>query len=254
MQQSKENQNYQKVLVITPTYNASHTLERCIQSVKSQSYQNVEHVIIDAISTDNTLDIVEKYKLRFLSEEDRGLYDGMCKGIKEFSGDIIHILNSDDWYANESVIIDVVNYMNKHNLDLCHGYVDLILEDNSIYKTIGEDVNRTALLKKMKIAHPSVFVHSSVYQKYGCYSSCFTIAADYEWLLRVWSNVTVGFIGTRVVNMQYGGLSTTNVVESIRQSASVSILHGLHPFLALLEYYKNRIKNYLSIVTKKSRL
>ncbi|MCG8069747.1 MAG: hypothetical protein JAY84_18020, partial [Candidatus Thiodiazotropha taylori] len=68
------------------------------------------------------------------------------------------------------------------------------------------------------------------------------------------SNVTVGFIGTRVVNMQYGGLSTTNVVESIRQSASVSILHGLHPFLALLEYYKNRIKNYLSIVTKKSRL
>ena len=116
-----------KVSIITVTYNSVDTLQSCIDSVVNQSYKNIEHIVIDGNSIDNTLEIIENNTSvsRYISEPDTGLYDAMNKGLKLASGDIIGILNSDDIYDNKGVISDVVNALGRHEAlytDLC--YVD----------------------------------------------------------------------------------------------------------------------------------
>ncbi|MEW8656823.1 MAG: glycosyltransferase family 2 protein [Candidatus Thiodiazotropha endolucinida] len=241
-----------KILVVTPTYNSGKTIERCIKSVKQQTYKNVEQVIVDAKSTDNTMHVVKKYGLAFISETDRGLFDGMCKGISRFNGDIIHILNSDDWYVSDEILEDVVNNMNSRNLELIHGRINLVNKAGKTIKTLGQDVNKKSLVKKMKVAHPSVFVRNYIYKKYGCYSECFSIAADFEWLLRVWGCVSVGFIDKELVNMEDGGVSRQNIMQSCRESVCVSILHGLNPLQAIGIYYHEIVKNHvINLIQKK---
>jgi glycosyltransferase len=232
-----------KVSVVTPVYNGAATIAECIESVQSQEYQNIEHIVIDGGSTDNTIEIVKSYGVLYISEKDTGVYDAFNKGVINTHGDVVHILNADDLYSGKDSVSKVIRHMEANDLDLCHGYVDQFNDYNSKVKRIGKDVTKNELFRKMRVAHPSTFVKRKVYQQYGAFSVGFKVAADQEFLLRVWDEVKVGFIPEGIVNMREGGISTSQFVSSYRESMAASIINGYSPFKAYCVYNYEMMKN-----------
>lgn len=225
-----------KVTVITAVLNGIETIEKCIASVKEQTYSNIEHLIIDGGSNDGTVEYLEKSGISFISSPDAGVYDGINKGIMQANGELVHTLNADDYYADSNVVENVVRFFKDNKVNLCHGYVEQIDADGNHVWKIGSEVSKSQLLKKMKVAHPSVFVKIDVYKKYGSYSVGFKIAADQDFLLRVWDKIDKGFIPNTFVKMGMAGVSNTNVKLSYRESAAVSILHGSNIFVIPFNY------------------
>jgi glycosyltransferase involved in cell wall biosynthesis len=234
-----------KVTVITSVLNGNATIEECIASVKSQDYNNIEHIIIDGSSTDNTVELVLSQGLQCISEPDTGVYDAFNKGLLNATGDIIHILNADDYYAHDQVISQAVATMVQEKTDLCHAYIAQINRQGSLVKRVGKNVNKKELLKKMRVAHPSVFVTKAVYEKYGYFSQGFKVAGDHEFLLRIWPFINISFIPDVVVKMRLGGVSNSQVELSYRESMAAAIMHGANPLRAAARYYLELIKNKL---------
>lgn len=244
------------VSVVTPTFNAGRHIERCLRSIERQDYPSIEHVIVDGLSLDETVAIVEKspsdtIERKLISEADFGLYDAMSKGVRSSSGEIVHILNADDWYASDDVISQIVRRMEEREVDLLHAKVALVSQDGEIVRLKGEDVSFDELRLKMRVAHPSVFVRRALYESFGPFSISHRMAADQEWLLRVWKGARIDFMADVIVNMQMGGVSMSNVEKSIRDSASVAVLHGLNPMSAAVNYYKERLKHWCLLKAKR---
>ena len=225
-----------KVTVITPVLNGCNTIEDCITSVQRQDYFNVEHIIIDGGSTDDTLTILDDSDVTYFSGKDAGIYDAFNRGLAKASGDVIHILNADDFYADNRVISTAVTAMTDTGCDLLHGLVELVDESNQTIKTVGKNIDKRELLNKMRVAHPSVFVRSTVYQKYGNFSVGFKIAGDHEFLLRVWDKIQISFLPTVFVNMRLGGVSSGQYKKSYRESFAAALLHGATPTRAFTRY------------------
>lgn len=183
-----------KISIITVTYNSSKTLKDTLESVLKQTHQDFEHIIVDGLSKDNTMEIVKKYeekyqgKLHYISEKDSGLYDAMNKGIKMATGDIIGILNSDDIYAHENVLQEIVNKFEETN---CDGtYANLIFMDE-------ETMSKPQRIWKSKKgnmnlgwhpAHPTLYLKKEVYDKIGLFDLQYRIVADYDFMLRLMKN------------------------------------------------------------------
>ncbi len=170
--------------------NGKVSVEDCIKSVRSQSYDNIEHIIIDGGSTDGTQDVIDKYGDKishFVSEPDNGIYDALNKGIKRATGSVVGLLHSDDLYANENVIDLVAQAFNKNNIDSCYGDL-LYVSKSNINKTIRYWKSSNYSFEKFKAGwmppHPTFFVKKEIYDRYGCFNTDFRIAADYELMLR----------------------------------------------------------------------
>lgn len=236
------------VTVITPVLNGSRTIVKCIDSVKMQSYVNIDHFVVDGLSTDGTVQILESQGVNFVSEKDVGLYDAFSKGALTAEGDIVHILNADDHYKDSSIVSRVVDKMVESEADLCHGLVEQVDAFGRVERVVGKDQSRNALLKKMRVAHPAVFVKKEIYEKYGGFSVGFKIAGDHEFLLRIWDKITICFLPKVLVRMQLGGASNSQVVSSYRESMAASLIHGQNPFIALAVYYLECLKNFHRIV------
>jgi glycosyltransferase involved in cell wall biosynthesis len=232
-----------KLTVITPVLNGCNTIADCINSVKSQDYKNIEHIIIDGNSSDGTVELVLSLGLQCISETDTGVYDAFNKGLLHATGDIIHILNADDFYANSQVVSKAITTMTLEQSDLCHGYIEQIDEQDNVVKRVGKKVNKRELLKKMRVAHPSVFITKTIYAKYGHFSQGFKVAGDHEFLLRIWSTVKVSFLPEVFVKMRLGGISNSQIELSYRESMAASLLHGSSPLSALFRYYFELIKS-----------
>ena len=227
---------YPKVTVITPVLNGIDTIEGCISSVVSQNYPNIEHIIVDGISTDGTLNVLKRLGVTYYSEKDAGIYDAFNKGISISTGEYISILNADDKYRTETVVANMIKFMIQSNLDIGHGKVDQVDHAGRTARMIGYDVSRKRLLRKCKVAHPSVFVRRNVYEEYGTYSIGFKIAADYEFFLRVWDKVNIGFYPEIITTMRLGGVSNSQVRRSYRESMAAALLHGAGPVSSLMNY------------------
>ena len=224
------------VTVVTPTYNAAATIAECCESVAEQTYSPIEHIVIDAASTDGTIGVLESRGVRYESAADAGIFDGMSKGVRMASGEFVHILNADDHYAHPSVLSKVVSAMSEHRWDLCHARAAQMTASGRLVRVVGRHLDKRRLLKKMRVAHPTVVLRRSVYQRYGTFSVGFRVAADYEFLLRVWDRVRVGFIDEVLVHMRVGGNSNRpdNLVPGYRESLAAAVIHGAHPALATL--------------------
>ncbi|NOS89316.1 MAG: hypothetical protein HOP34_12425 [Methylococcaceae bacterium] len=160
------------------------------------------------------------------------------------------ILNSDDWYSANDVISEMVRFMEFGQYDVSHAYVAQVdLQGNEIWR-IGGEVSKKQLFQKMKVAHPSCFVRASVYQRYGDFSSGFRIAADYDFIMRIWSKVKVGFLPRRIVQMQMEGVSNGNPVKSYKESMAVSLIHGKGVLPAIASFYYECIKHYLIMLAR----
>jgi glycosyltransferase involved in cell wall biosynthesis len=233
------------VSVVTPTYQAERTVARCIDSVRSQRYQPIEHVVVDGGSKDATLAILVERGVRFVSERDAGIYDAMSKGVRLATGEYIHILNADDAYADTESLARIVAHMQREGLDLCHGLAAQVDASGRVVRTFGRHAPKHVLMRKMRIAHPTVVVRREIYQRYGAFSIGFRIAGDHEFILRIWDRIKIGFLPEVLVHMEIGGMSTSNenVVRSYRESMAAAILHGANPILAAARCWYEIVKH-----------
>ena len=213
-----------KVSVITSVYNNKETLQDAIDSVLNQTYKDIEYIIIDGASSDGTVNIVKSYgdKIsKFISEPDKGIYDGLNKGVSLATGDIIAFLHSDDVYADETVIERVVKEF-VDNLDGVYG--DLIYTPkNDTSKVIrywkSKDFDVSLLKKGWMPAHPTLFLRREVYEKYGKFDLDFKIAADYDFMLRVLSaGINVQYLPHVLYKMRVGGESNKSIKNIMLKS------------------------------------
>ncbi len=211
-----------QVSIITATYNSSKTILDTIDSVLSQTYPNIQHLIIDGISTDNTIDLIKasKFNGEIFSGKDKGIYDAMNKGIAVAKGDIVAILNSDDYYADETVIEKVVALFEETNCDAVYGdllYVDA--DDTAIIKRnwVSGNYKRENFLKGWMPPHPTFFVRKELYAKYGNFNISLSSAADYELMLRFLfkHNARLAYLEKILVHMRVGGKSNVSIKNRV---------------------------------------
>lgn len=208
-----------KISIITVCYNAENTIAGTIQSVLSQTYDNVEYIIIDGASTDKTVDIITQYKDKlscFITEPDKGIYDAMNKGISKATGDIVGILNADDFYMDEDVLFTVAKIFREQKVDSV--FADLVyVRPENLDKTVrfysSKDFRPEKFAYGWMPAHPTFFVKRSIYEKYGLFKTDYRIAADYELLVRFLYRyrITYSYLNKVLIKMRTGGVSTKNL-------------------------------------------
>ena len=230
------------VSIITVCYNNSETIESTIRSVISQDCKNIQYIIVDGASTDNTLSIIEKYKKDIgiiISEKDNGLYYAINKGISLATGDIIGIIHADDFYVNSRVISEVVDVFTQKKVDCVYGdlqYVDRINSDKIKRNWVSGPYDKNNFLKGWMPPHPSFFVKREVYQKIGIFNTDLRSAADYELMLRFLykHECSAAYLPKVLVKMRVGGksnVSIANRMKANREDKKAWLMNGLKPGL-----------------------
>lgn len=213
-----------KISIITVAFNSAKTIRDTISSIIKQDYKNVEYIVIDGNSTDETNLIVSEFKDSVdvhVSENDKGIYDAMNKGIKLATGDIVGILNSDDFYPNSYVLSNVIKTFNMNKCEAVYG--DLVYvnaQETSKIKRYWQSGPYTT--KKLKngwmLPHPTFFVKSSIYKKFGLYNTSLHMAADYDMIIRLLYkfNISAKYIPMILVKMRVGGASNASIIDRLR--------------------------------------
>lgn len=246
-----------KVSIITITYNSAETVEDTIQSVLAQDYPNIEYIIVDGASKDSTMAIVNRYKDKIAtihSEPDKGIYDAMNKGVRLATGDLIGILNSDDFYADEKVISDIVKTVVEASADGC--YADLVYVDRHDTSRIvrtwkSGEYRHGQFMRGWMPPHPTFFVKQSVYEAHGLYSLQLRSAADYELMLRFIHkhHVSISYLPRVITKMRAGGQSNITLKNRWRANQEDRLawkMNGLQPgFFTLIRKPLSKLLQFL---------
>lgn len=229
-----------KVSIITISYNSAETIESTIRSVVAQSYPDIEYIIIDGASGDETLKIIDRYKhniSKIVSEKDEGIYFAMNKGLALATGELIGILNSDDLYADEHVITEVVKKFEQENPDALYAdlvYVDRNNTDHITRKWISGKYQPGAFKKGWMPPHPTFFVKKKIYDQFGLFNTTLKSAADYEIMLRFIhkEKISLSYLPRIITKMRTGGKSNQSIANRIkanREDKKAWIINGLRP-------------------------
>ncbi len=234
-----------KVSIITITYNSEATLKDTINSVVSQTYSDIEYILIDGKSTDNTISIIKSYGNKIstlVSEKDKGLYDALNKGISLATGDIIGILHSDDFYTDTHVIQKVVDTFNKSHADAV--YADLYYVDKDNTNTIHRkwksgEYTHGMFLNGWMPPHPTVFIKKDIYTKLGNFNLELTSAADYELMLRFIHKhkIKLAYLPEFIIKMRVGGksnVSLKNRIKANKEDRNAWKLNNIKPYFYTL--------------------
>lgn len=221
-----------KISIITATYNSAKTVRNTLDSVLAQTHQDWELIIEDGVSSDNTLDIVREYeglckgRIRVFSEKDNGLYDAMNRGIERATGDVIGILNSDDFYHDEHVLEDINRAMDGQPVECVYGDLKFVQSNNTkkvvrIWK--GSQHRSGAFLKGWHPAHPTFYAKRDSFIKYGAFDTTFDVSADFELMLRFIEvyGLRSRYIDRYFVKMRIGGESTGSIMNIIKGNRGV---------------------------------
>lgn len=208
-----------RVSIITVCFNSAATLAKALQSVADQSWPNIEHIVIDGQSSDQTQSILEKFKPQLayvVSEPDAGIYDAMNKGLSLSSGDVVCFLNADDYYASPQVISDVVALMKEHRLDVLMGDVAFFNPDNplrAIRRYRSDRFRPDRLAYGWMPAHPALFVRRESIDRVGKFKTSYRIAGDFDFVARLFSDKDLRYRHTPevIVHMRTGGASTAGL-------------------------------------------
>ena len=205
-----------KVSIITITYNAENTIFNSLNSVFNQSYKNIEHIIVDGGSKDNTVKICKEFNhiSKLISEPDKGVYDAFNKGIKLATGDVIGFLNADDTFYNENSIQDIVDAFSNNETDIVYGNLDYVNEESKVIRNwISKPYEKGLVKKAWMPAHPTFYCKKEVYDRLDGYNDSFKIAGDFELCLRFLeiNNIPSYYLNKKLVNMLVGGISNSGL-------------------------------------------
>ena len=216
------------VSIITVVYNGEKTLEQTIQSVLAQTYPNIEYIIIDGKSSDGTMDIVFKYAdkiSKFVSEKDNGIYDAMNKGLALANGEIVGILNADDFYEPDA--IENVVHLYSPGLNVYCGAIRNI-EENSASFVRKAPVNLEKLKRGMVVNHPAMFVNKKVYEELGGFNTAYRVVADWDFTLRCYlAGVKFLKLDKVITNFRIDGVSGAITTKYLQEMSQVRKTNGL---------------------------
>lgn len=245
-----------KISVITITYNSEKTLRDTIESVLSQTYEDIEYIIVDGKSKDSTCDIVRSYGERithFVSEKDSGLYDALNKGIRMATGDVVGFLHSDDIYASTDILKLIAEAFIHFEVDSVYGdlvYVDQADTSKIIRFWRSGKFHRSKALTGWMPPHPTFYAKRRVYEEYGGFNTTFRIAADYESILRflVRFKISTFYIPLVFVRMRVGGESNKslkNLIRKSREDIRAMRINGLITVAALFSKNVSKFKQFM---------
>ena len=251
------------VSVITVCYNSAATIEKTIKSVVSQSYGNIEYIIVDGGSTDGTVDIIKKYESsisKWISEPDEGISDAFNKGIAMSDGEFVQLVNADDWLS-----VDQIEKAVSAISDSDYGYVfgDMMMYDPSgeaKYLQKGDPEYASKIRYNMPMVnHPTVVAKKKLYDEIGCFDDRYKIAMDYDWLSRVHKAGYKGCYNAAVVgNMTLCGVSDENFKKAYKEVMEISVLMGTSWFIAkylyFLRVFKKQIRHLLELIFPENRI
>ncbi|CAN5878955.1 glycosyltransferase family 2 protein [soil metagenome] len=231
-----------KVSIITASFNNADTIADTIRSVLAQDYPDIEYIIIDGGSSDETLKIADEFKTgisRLVSEKDNGIYFALNKGIEKSTGDIIAFLHADDIFADPNVITKVMQLFKEKNVESVYGdlhYVDRADTKKIIRNWKSGEYKHGLFSKGWMPPHPSFFLKKEMYTKFGTFNTSFRSAADYELMLRMLhkNKISTAYLPEVIVKMRVGGVSNAsmkNRVKANREDKRAWDVNGLKPGL-----------------------
>lgn len=238
-----------KVSIITATSNSESTIKKCLDSLTSQTYLNIELIIIDNKSNDLTLEIIENYRkinknIQVISESDYGIYDALNKGLKIATGDIIGLLHSDDFFYDTHTIFDIVQLFRDHNYDGVYGDLEYIdRQDTSRVIRLWRSCEFKPHLLKFgwMPPHPTLFLKKEVYKKFGDFNLSYKISSDYDFILRIFKDniLKIFYLPQTITKMRMGGVSNKGLENILKKTKE--------------DYFiirSNKVGNWLSLVLK----
>lgn len=241
------------ITIITCTYNSEKTIADCVRSVKNQSYKNIEHLIIDGLSKDSTLEIIQDVndRCKIISEIDNGIYDALNKGILSASGEIIGFLHSDDVFKNNDCVKLILDSFND-DIDGVYGNLNYVSQFNLnkiIRKWNSCDFNYSLLKKGWMPPHPSLFLKKKVYDKHGLFNLKYFISADYDFMIRIFKDKNLKFIHlpSVMIQMRLGGSSNKslqNLIKKMREDYSIIKSNEIGGFFTLFNKNFSKIKQF----------
>lgn len=244
-----------KVSIITVAFNSENTISDTIQSVLMQTYVDIEYIVIDGLSSDNTLRIIKNYlplfegRMKYISEKDYGIYHAMNKGINLATGDIIGILNSDDFYKDKDVVLKVASSFEDESINAVFGNIQFV-HSADITRVVrnysGKNFRPWMFKWGIMPPHPSFFTRKSCYEKYGVYNHTFNISGDYELMVRflLINKLKFRYLDLNMVVMRLGGASTKSlkslVIDNNRNVIRACKENGVYTniFMVSLRYIK----------------
>ena len=205
-----------KISIITISFNAKTTIEKTLQSVANQSYNNIEHIIIDGGSKDNTLEICNSFQhiSKIISEPDDGVYDAFNKGLKLANGDVVGFLNADDVFYNENSVKEIADAFLNNETDIVYGNLDYVNQDGKIIRNwISKPYEKGLVKKAWMPAHPTFYCKKEIYALIGVYNDSFKIGGDFELCLRFLevNKVPSFYLNKKLVKMLVGGISNSDL-------------------------------------------
>lgn len=217
-----------KISVITVTYNSAATLADTLDSVLAQDYPEVEHVLVDGASKDSTVEIIRRYPhvQNWISEPDKGLYDAINKGIRMATGDIIGILNSDDFFPRKDILSTIAQQFEQQAVDAVYGDIAFVHPgdlERVVRHYSAKRFHPGRFAYGFMPPHPSFYVRRERYQQLGVYQTDYKIAADYELLMRFLyrNKIPAAYIPEVLVYMRTGGVSNENLMSRVKLNQEI---------------------------------
>ena len=205
-----------KVSIITISFNTENTIGNTLKSVEGQSYKNIEHIIIDGGSKDNTLEICNSFShiSKIISEPDNGVYDAFNKGLELVTGDVVGFLNADDVFFNENSVQEIANIFLNNETDIVYGNLDYVNKEGKVIRNWTSRPYEKGLVKKAWMpAHPTFYCKKEVYDLLGGYNDSFKIGGDFELCLRFLevNKIPSFYLNKKLVKMLIGGISNSGL-------------------------------------------
>lgn len=246
-----------KISIITATYNSAVSISTTITSLNQQNFQNIEWIIVDAASKDETVTIAQNEydgDLKIISEKDNGIYDALNKGITMAKGDIIGFVHSDDFLSSKDIISKIVTIFQKQKVDGVYGNLQYVDKENTskIIRYWKSQSFRPRLLQQGWMpAHPTLFLKKEVYEKHGLFNLDYRIAADYDFMLRIFKDPDLKFryLPEVITKMRVGGASNRSLKNiKLKSSEDLKVLraNGIkNPYVVLAQKNFSKLEQFL---------
>jgi len=242
-----------KISIITVCYNSETYIRMTIESILFQSYKDIEYILIDGNSKDHTLDIIKSYKsvfgerMKCISEPDGGIYDAMNKGIQMATGNIIGILNSDDFYTSKDALKEIVQCFENNDVDSLYAQLYCVLPQNinKIFRDCTyKECKKIDFFLGWHPPHPAFFVKKAVYSKLGLFDTSFKIAADYDIMLRFFlkGNISTIYLRQYIMKMRIGGISQNKNNAILKMREEIKVLKRYYSVLFFIPFFAKTVR------------